>query len=82
MDIVADVEQAPPATEASFQFRATEALTNPSPVSATLKPLCGTSACGVFVTAEKTTLFVRVASFLGAAFPDGTPAPIVAFELP
>jgi biopolymer transport protein ExbD len=82
MDIVADVEQAPPATEASFQFRATEALANPSPVSATVKPVCGTSACGVFVTAEKTTLLVRVVSLLGAAFPDGTPAPIVAFELP
>jgi len=81
-DIVKDIEEGPPASEASFQFRAQEALTVPSPVSATLKPLCGTSACGVFVTAERTTLFVRVVSLLGAAFPDGTPPPIVAFELP
>jgi biopolymer transport protein ExbD len=81
-DIVADVEEAPPATEASFQFRATEVLGATSAVSATLKPVCGTTACGAFVMADKITLFVRVASLLGAAFPEGTPAPIVGFQLP
>ena len=40
------------------------------------------AACGVVVQAEKATLFVRVISLLGAAFPDGTPAPHVRFELP
>ena len=81
-DIVAEVEQADPASEASFQFRAQEVLGATSAVSATLKPVCGTSACGVVVNADKITLFVRVASLLGAAFPDGTPAPVVAFQLP
>lgn len=81
-DIVKDVEEAPPATEASFQFRAQEALKSPSPLSSALKPLCGTTACGVVVSAEKATMFVRVASLLGAAFPDGTPPPVVTFELP
>jgi biopolymer transport protein ExbD len=82
VDPVADVEQAAPATEAAFQFRAQEAVTAPSAVSGVLKPVCGTSACGVVVSSEKTTLFVRVASLLGAAFPDGSPAPAVVFEAP
>lgn len=81
-DIVKDVEEAGPATEASFQFRAQEVLGATSAMSATVKPVCGTTACGVFVVADKVTLFVRVASMLGAAFPDGTPAPVVAFEMP
>jgi biopolymer transport protein ExbD len=81
-DIVKDVEEAPPASDASFQFRAQEVLKSPSPISDVLKPICGTTACGVVVSAEKSTMFVRVASLLGAAFPDNTPAPVVAFELP
>jgi biopolymer transport protein ExbD len=81
-DVVAEVEEAPPATEALFQFRAQEAVTAPSAVSETLKPVCGTTSCGVVVQAEKATLFVRMLSLLGAAFPDGTPAPRVVFELP
>ena len=81
-DPVKDVEEAEPATDASFQFRAEEVSKSPSAVSGTLKPICGTSACGVVVSAQKTTLFVRIAALLGAAFPDGTPAPIVTFEQP
>ena len=38
--------------------------------------------CTVVVTAEKATLFVRVISLLGAAFPDGVPTPRVVFEVP
>ncbi|HEX7480405.1 MAG TPA: hypothetical protein VF331_21570 [Polyangiales bacterium] len=81
-DVVKDVEDAPPADQASFQFRAQEAVAQPSAVSSTLKPLCGSRACAVVISAEKATLFVRIASLLGAAFPEGTPAPSVAFELP
>jgi len=81
-DVVAEAENAPPATEALFQFRAQEAVSSPSAVTDTIKPVCGSSACGVVVQAEKATLFVRVISLLGAAFPDGTPAPHVRFELP
>jgi biopolymer transport protein ExbD len=81
-DVVAEVEEAPPATEALFQFRAQEAVSVPSAVSETLKPVCGTASCGVVVQAEKATLFVRMLSLLGAAFPDGTPTPRVVFELP
>jgi biopolymer transport protein ExbD len=81
-DVVSEEENSPPATEALFQFRAQEAVSLPSAVTDTIKPVCGTTACGVVVQAEKATLFVRVISLIGAAFPDGTPAPHVRFELP
>jgi hypothetical protein len=81
-DVVDEALNAPPATEALFQFRAQETVANPSAVTETIKPVCGTSACGVVIQAEKATAFVRVISLLGAAFPDGTNAPQVVFELP
>jgi hypothetical protein len=81
-DPVAEVEQAPPATEAAFQFRAQEAVGASSAISETTRPICGQTACGVAVQGEKATLFVRLLSLIGASFPDRTPAPIVAFELP
>jgi hypothetical protein len=34
------------------------------------------------VRAEPQTLMVRVVSLIGSAFPDGTPAPAIAFEMP
>lgn len=82
VDPVAEVEQAPPATEAAFQFRSQEAVAASSAISETTRPVCGQTACGVAVQGEKATLFVRLLSLIGAAFPDRTPAPIVAFELP
>jgi hypothetical protein len=82
VDPVAEVEQAPPAAEAGFQFRTQEAVAASSAISESMRPVCGASACGVVVQGEKATLFVRLLALIGAAFPDGTPAPIVAFELP
>jgi biopolymer transport protein ExbD len=81
-DVVDEALNQPPATEALFQFRAQEATASPSAITESVKPLCGTSACGVVVQAEKATAFVRVISMVGAAFPDGTTAPHVVFELP
>ena len=81
-DPVADVLEAPPATVALFQFRANEALKAPSPVAATIQPLCGSNACGIVVKAERRTMTVRVLSLIGAAFPDGTAAPTIGFEVP
>lgn len=81
-DVAAEAETEAPATEALFQFRGQEALTTPSPVTETVKPVCGATACGVVVQAEKATAFLRVVSLLGAAFPDGTTAPTIVFELP
>jgi biopolymer transport protein ExbD len=81
-DVVAEAENAAPATEAMFQFRAQEAVANPSAITGSIKPVCGSAACGVVVQSEKATAFVRPISLLGAAFPDGTPAPHVVFETP
>ena len=81
-DVVDEALNAPPATEALFQFRAQETVAKPSAITESIKPVCGTSACGVVIQAEKATSFVRVISLLGAAFPDGTNAPNVVFELP
>jgi hypothetical protein len=82
VDPVADVEQAPPATEAAFQFRSQEAVAASSAISEVTRPVCAQTPCGVAVQGEKATLFVRMLSLIGAAFPDRTADPIVAFELP
>lgn len=71
-----------PATQALFQFRQSEALAAPSALSATMRPLCGTNACGAVVSADPITLSVRLLSLIGAAFPDGTAPPALAFEMP
>jgi biopolymer transport protein ExbD len=83
-DIAAELDEAEsaPADQALFQFRSNEALEVPSALSETMRPLCGNRACGAVVSAEAATLFVRVASLIGAAFPDGGAAPVLAFELP
>jgi hypothetical protein len=82
VDPVADVEQAAPATEAGFQFRTQEAVVPASAISESMRPVCGASPCAAVVRGEKATLFVRLLALIGAAFPDGTPAPVIAFELP
>lgn len=82
VDPVRELEEAPPATSASFQFRAKEAQSSPSAVTATMKPICGTAVCGALVQADAITLSTKVLALAGAAFPDGTPAPSLAFEVP
>jgi biopolymer transport protein ExbD len=81
-EIEKELLEGPPATEALFQFRAREAQVSPSPVSETLKPLCGSKACGAIVSSDPTTLAVRMVGLLGAAFPDGAAPPHLAFEQP
>jgi hypothetical protein len=81
-DVAEELEAGPPASQALFQFRAQEALETPSALSETMRPLCGNRACGAVVSAESATLLVRVASLIGAAFPDGGASPTLAFELP
>jgi biopolymer transport protein ExbD len=83
MDLEAELLKAEePASQALFQFRSEEALNGPSALSATLRPLCGTSACSAVISADANTLMVRVVSLIGAAFPDGTPPASLAFEMP
>ena len=76
------VEELPPATEAAFTWRFQATTTDPSPVSLTMRELCGATPCGVMVTAEGQTPTMRIASFLGAVFPNGAPAPHVLFQIP
>jgi len=71
-----------PSTYALFQFRYQEALKAPSALSKTMAPICQTERCGVVVTADPISPLVNVLRMLGAAFPDGTPSPALAFEMP
>jgi hypothetical protein len=71
-----------PSTQAFFQQRYQDALTPPSAISATMAPMCHSMKCGVVVSAETITSMLNVLSLMGAAFPDGTPAPAYAFEQP
>jgi hypothetical protein len=71
-----------PSTQALFQHRYQEALTAPSALTSTMAPMCHSKKCGVVLAAELITPMLNVLSLMGAAFPDGTPAPAYAFEQP
>lgn len=77
-------EEAPPepSTEHVFTLRTEVATADPSPISGITKPVCGSIACPVVLDAEGISMASQVLAILGAAFPDGTPAPIVAWVLP
>lgn len=81
-DMVAFLLLGDPATQALFQFRYQEALSAPSSLTGTMSPMCHHEKCGVVVAADTVSPLVRVLSMMGAAFPDGTPAPAYAFEMP
>lgn len=77
---------APPVSETAvdgaFTWRFEAATDANSPIASAMRPLCGAHPCGVVVSADSLTPTMRVLSFLGAAFPDGTPAPTVRFVAP
>lgn len=86
-------EAPPPDTSGVFSFRADEATrvetdratgtqTPSSAISTTARPVCGATPCTVLLEADAETPIMRVLSFVGAAFPNGSAAPIVAFRLP
>ena len=81
-DLVEAILLGHPSTYALFQYRYQEALTGPSALGATVKPVCDGKRCPLVITADKITHFVRIASMLGAAFPDGSQLPSIAFEMP
>jgi hypothetical protein len=72
--------ETPPATEASFTLRASTLTQAESPITAMVRPVCGSRACGVVVIGDAETLSMRPIALLGAAFPDGTAPPAVAFQ--
>jgi hypothetical protein len=71
-----------PSTYALFQFRYQEALRGPSALAKTMAPMCHKQRCGIVLTADPITPLLNVVSMIGAAFPDGTPMPVFAVELP
>ncbi|HJK92939.1 MAG TPA: hypothetical protein RMH26_19560, partial [Polyangiaceae bacterium LLY-WYZ-15_(1-7)] len=75
-------EEAPPATDATFTWRARAATEDDSPISATMRPLCGAEGCGAVIEAEGQTATMRIISFIGAAFPNGSPDPQILFQIP
>jgi hypothetical protein len=81
----AAAEEAPPepATEHVFTLRAEQAAELPSsPVSAIVKPVCGSISCPAVLESEGISMSSTVISLIGAAFPDGTPEPKLAWVLP
>ncbi len=78
----AEEKEPDPSTEHVFTLRADQATTVPSPVSGITKPVCGSVTCPVVLDAEGISSTIHVLSLLGAAFPDGTPEPKVAWVLP
>jgi hypothetical protein len=71
-----------PVEAGAFTWRFDAAVAELSPISAAFRPLCGASACGIVVTGDKETMSMRLVSFIGAAFPDGAPAPQVVVHVP
>ena len=66
----------------AFTWRFDGAVADLSPISAAFRPLCGPSPCGIVVTGDKETMSMRLISFIGAAFPDGSSAPQIRFLVP
>jgi hypothetical protein len=75
-------EEFTPVENGAFTWRFEAAVADLSPISAAFRPLCGTGRCGIAVTGDKETMSMRLISFIGAAFPDGTQAPQVVFHVP
>jgi hypothetical protein len=77
-------EEAPPepSHEHVFTLRTDQATVDPSPISGIVKPLCSSIACPVVLDVEGISMSGQVFGLLGAAFPDGTTAPKIAWVLP
>jgi len=75
----------PPAVTAAFTWRyqaTTPQADEENIVAKTMRPLCGAQPCGALVEAEAQTPTMRVLSFLGSAFPNGTDEPYLMFQIP
>jgi hypothetical protein len=82
-DVVEDLGE--PATGAAFTWRfqaTTPGADEENIVAKTMRPLCGAQPCGAVVEAEAQTPTMRVVSFIGATFPNGTDAPWLMFQIP
>ncbi len=75
----AEEEAEEPSSEHVFTLRADQATVSPSPISGIVKTVCSSQTCPTIVDAEGPSMSGRVISLIGAAFPDGTPEPKVAW---
>lgn len=71
-----------PSTEHVFTLRADQATVTPSPISSVMKLACGSQTCPAVVDAESGSMSGRVIALIGAAFPDGSADPKLAWVLP
>jgi hypothetical protein len=80
---VAAAAQAEVSTEHVFSMRAEQATELPSsPISDIVKPICGSVSCPVVLDSEGISMSGTVLSLIGAAFPDNTPEPNLAWVMP
>jgi len=79
----AAAEEVPPepSNEHVFTLRADQATVSPSPVSGIMKTVCGSMTCPAVVDADNLSMSGRVISLIGAAYPDGTAEPKLAWVL-
>jgi hypothetical protein len=79
----AAAEEPEPSTEHVFSLRGEQATELPSsPVSDIVKPVCGSVSCPAVLDSEGISMSGTVLSLIGAAFPDGTPEPNIAWVMP
>lgn len=83
-DVPGAGEEVPPTPDDDgvFSFRAEAATTAESPISAATRPVCGAQACQTVIEGDEETPVMRIVSFLGAAFPNGSTPPQLIFRLP
>ncbi len=79
----AAAEEPEPSKEHVFSLRAEQATELPtSVVSDITKPVCGSVSCPAVLDSEGISMSGTVLSLIGAAFPDGTPEPRLAWVMP
>lgn len=71
-----------PSHEHVFTLRTDQATVDPSPISGIVKPLCSAIVCPIVLDVEGISMSGQIFGLLGAAFPDGTTAPKIAWVLP
>ena len=64
-----------PQQAAHFTWQFSAALKTPSPISTALRPNCGAKKCTALLQVGRFDTVARAFTFLGAAFPNGTPSP-------
>ena len=72
----------PPNRFAAFSWRIQANTAAESSISAAMRPLCGAAPCKAVVVSEMITPVGNVISFIGAAYPNGTPPIDLDFIIP